>query len=101
MVYNVIWSSLALRTYISNIEYLEKEWTTKEVRNFIAAVHRKTTLLSFQPKIGRLTNKRIHLRRTIIHKRVVLIYRFRPIKKEIELVRFFNTYQHPGRLRKK
>jgi plasmid stabilization system protein ParE len=50
MVYKIIWSSLALRTYVSNIEYLEKKWTEKEVKNFISAVQRKLSILSLQPK---------------------------------------------------
>jgi plasmid stabilization system protein ParE len=101
MVYKIIWSKLALRTYIHNIKYLESQWTEKEILNFIKAVQKKIALLSLQPQIGRLTIRRINLRQTVIHKRVILIYRFKPAKKEIELVRFFNTYQNPKRLRKK
>ncbi len=95
MVYKIIWSPLALETYRNNIEYLEKEWSEKEVRNFIDATLRKLTVLSLQPRSGILTNKRANLRHTIIHKRIILIYRCKVLKREIELVRFFNTYQHP------
>ncbi len=101
MVFKIIWSPLALKTYISNIEYLEAEWTNREVKNFLDAVQRKLSILSFQPKTGRLTSKRLHLRQTVIHKRMILIYRFKPQKKEVELVRFFGTYQNPLRLRKR
>ncbi len=95
MVHEVIWSGLALKTYIGNIEYLEKEWSESEVRNFIAAVQRKLFTLSLQPRIGVITNKRRNIRKTVINKRIVLIYRHKPRKQEIELVRFFNTYQRP------
>ena len=57
MVYKITCSTLALKTYISNIEYLEVIWTEREVKNFIAAVQRKLALLSVQPKTGRLTGK--------------------------------------------
>ena len=101
MVFKIIWSSLALKTYFSNIEYLEKIWTTTEIKKFIDGVQRKLSILSFQPKTGRLTLKRLNLRQTVIHKRVILIYRFKPSKKEIELVRFFHTRQNPKRLKRK
>ena len=100
MVFKIIWSALSLKTYISNIEYLEKEWTSKEVKNFISTVQRKIAILSLQPKSGRLTSQRMNVRQVVIHKRIILIYRFMPQKKELELVRFFNTRQHPKRLRK-
>jgi len=41
MVYKIIWSALAIKTYVNNIEYLEKEWSEKEVINFIVAVQQK------------------------------------------------------------
>jgi plasmid stabilization system protein ParE len=96
MVFKIIWSSLALKTYMQNVEYLEKNWTAREREKFIEAVQRKLSILAFQPKIGRLTKNKFLVRQTVIHKRVILVYRFRPLKKEIELVRFFNTYQKPA-----
>ena len=95
MVYKITWSELAVKTYISNIEYLEKEWTEKEIERFKKAVMRKLFSLSLQPRSGAPTNKRANLRKSIINKRIVLIYRLKPQNKEIELVRFFNTYQFP------
>jgi len=95
MVHKIVWSALAVKTYIKNIEYLEKEWSENEVINFIYAVQRKLFSISLQPRSGFITNKRNNIRKTIINKRIVLIYRHKPLKKEIELVRFFNTYQRP------
>ncbi len=98
MVHKIVWSSLAIKTYVNNIEYLETEWSEKEVKNVIAVFQRKIFLLSIQPRSGVITNKRKNLRKTILSKRIVLIYRHKPIKNEIELVRFFNTYQRPLKL---
>ena len=100
MVYKIVWSTLALKTYISNIEYLEVKFTEREVKKFIAVVERKLAILSLQPKTGRLTGKRLNVRQTVIHKRILLIYRFKQSKNEIELAIFFNTWQHPEKLKK-
>ena len=91
MVQKIIWSNLAIRTYIDNISYLQQEWTQREIDNFINATERKLELLKLQPTIGALTNKRLHIRKTLIVKRVLLIYRYKPRKGEIELLHFFNT----------
>lgn len=95
MVHEIIWSDLALKTYIANITYLEQEWTEKEIRKFINDVLRKILILSFQPRVGVLTNKRTHVRKTVINKQIVLIYRYKPRKKQVELLHFFNTHQKP------
>jgi plasmid stabilization system protein ParE len=95
MVHKIVWSALAIKTYVSNIEYLEREWSEREIKQFIHAVQRKLLLLSLQPRSGAITNNRKNLRKSILNKRIILIYRHKPLKKEIELVRFFNTYQQP------
>lgn len=98
MVQKIIWSPLAVQTYVSNIEYLQKEWTQKEIDKFIAATERKLNLLKLQPNIGVITHKRNDVRKTLIVKRILLIYRYKKRKGEIELLRFFNTWQHPKKM---
>jgi plasmid stabilization system protein ParE len=94
--HKIIWSELAINTYLSNIEYLESAWTHREIDNFIASVSDKIALLSLQPRIGSPTNKRKNVRKTLVHKNILLIYRHKPQKKEIELIPFFNTHQQPS-----
>jgi plasmid stabilization system protein ParE len=102
MVYKVSWTAKALESYISNIKYLESKWTEREIKKFIIAVEKKIKNLSSQPGIGSSRNKKQrNIRHSVIHKRVSLIYRYKPVKKEVELLRFWNTYQNPKRLKVK
>jgi plasmid stabilization system protein ParE len=102
MVYKVSWTLKALESYISNIRYLETKWTEREVKKFITTVEKKIKNLSSQPGIGSARNKKQrNIRHTVIHKRVSLIYRYKPVKKEVELLRFWNTYQNPKKLKVK
>lgn len=102
MVYKVGWTPKALESYINNVSYLETKWTVREVRKFITDVEKKIKALSGQPTIGSARNKKQpNIRHTVIHKRVSLIYRYKPIKKEIELLLFWNTYQNPKKLKVK
>lgn len=99
MVYKVVWTLKALESYVRAMNYLEQEWTEKEVKRFAALVEMKIALLAHQPEIGASKSKeQPHVRRTVLHKRVTLIYRVKPQKEEIELVLFWNTYQHPSKL---
>ncbi len=100
MVHEIIWSPRAIVDYVDNLEYLNKEWTEQEINNFISAVHDKLIVLSHQPYIGALKkNKRGKRYITIINKRISLVYRVKPIKKQIELLLFWNTYRNPSGLK--
>ena len=84
------------------MDYLAKKWTVREVKNFALTVEKKLLLLTKQPLIGSSKNyKQQNIRHTVLHKRVSLIYRINNRKKEIELLRFWNTYQNPARLKAK
>jgi plasmid stabilization system protein ParE len=100
MAYKIVWSQLAIETYISNIEFLEVNWTEREIIRFINVVKRRLLLLSSNPFLATVTNKRKNVRKTVIQRRVVLFYRVKPGKKEIELIRFWSTRQNPGKLKR-
>jgi len=94
MVFEVVWTQKALDSYGKNIEYLRREWSEKEVINFIQTVQRKLDILSAHPYIGSSRNKRAYnLRFTILNKRVDLVYQVKPRKKQIDLILFWNTYR--------
>lgn len=100
MVFKIIWSPLAIRTFENNLRYLEKEWSENEVNNFKNALNKKLKVLSKFPFTGYSSIQNSHLRKTLIGKRIILLYRFKPSQNEIELVRFFNSWQNPRRLKK-
>ena len=99
MVSEIIWSPLAIRTYGENIDYLEKSWTAKELESFIDLTAKKLKVLKQFPGTGYSSNQNRSLRKTLIGKRIMLIYRYKPRKSTIELVRFFNTWQNPEALK--
>ena len=102
MVCKITWLPRALKTYVSNIEYLEAVWTEKEIKTFINLTEKKIENISSHPNIGRATNKsNRNIRLTLIHKRVALIYRYIRSRNEIELMVFWNTYQNSGKMKLK
>ncbi len=99
MVSEIIWSGRSIDTYNAIIDYLLKEWTDKEIYNFATRVSDKLKILKLQPRIGMVVNKRQNIYRTLVHKRVTLVYHYKPLKKEIELVTFWQNSQNPKRLK--
>jgi len=86
----VIWSPQAKKDFWNNIDYLEAEWTFKDVVNFIKKVENTIDLLSknnvhFVPTNYKDVNK------VVITKQITLYYKIN--SNTIELLRFWNTYQ--------
>lgn len=57
---NFIWSEPAKIDYWSNIDYLEREWTLKEVYNFIDKVDELINLLAKENLVFKSTNFKKH-----------------------------------------
>ena len=96
------WTNKAWLTYLANIEYLQKAWTEKEISNFVLLVDKKLANLSKHPRIGSQRNKKYpNIRFSMVQKRIVLVYKHKPLKNEIDLLIFWNTYQHPRKLKVK
>ena len=99
MANQIKWSIKAEDTFAGIIAYLERKFTQREVTNFVDRVYDKIELLRLFPRIGVSNNKKKNTYRTLIHKKVVLVYHYKPLKKEIVLITFWNTLQDPKRLK--
>jgi plasmid stabilization system protein ParE len=100
MVYKVNWTPKAVQTYLSNMHYLQQEWTEREMTKFAELVEKKINLLRKHPNLGASRNNKLpNIRQVMVHKRVSLIYRVKPVKKEPELLLFWNTWQNPAKLK--
>lgn len=99
MVCEIKWLQGAVDSYISNIKYLEKEWTNKEVLQFKKTVSGTIEILSRYPRLGRPSAKRKNVRRMVIHKKVSLYYMYNVKEHSIYLMIFWNNLQKPNKLK--
>jgi plasmid stabilization system protein ParE len=100
MVFEINWTDKSAITYGKNIDYLREAWSETEVKSFQEEVARRLEVLVTQPYLGVARNeKKIYTRQIVINKRVLLIYQIKPLKQRIDLLRFWNTYQNPKRLK--
>lgn len=99
MVEKITWSKEAIHTFFQICDYVKGTWTIKEVEQFEYRVKERLNLIKSNPRLGNLTGNRPNIHKTLVHKKVLLIYRYKPIKKEIVLLNFWNTLQNPGKLK--
>jgi plasmid stabilization system protein ParE len=100
MAYKIVWTAEAKLTYLQIIDYLEKEWTDKEVSKFAKRVHDKLSILIEHPAIGRLHNKnRYKIYITMVTQQTSLVYHVKPLKREIVLLTFWDTRKNPKHLK--
>ncbi len=99
MVEKITWSKEATSAFFEVCSYLLDTWTLKEVEQFKVRVDEKLAILKANPRLGRNTGKHPNIHKTLLHKKVLLIYRYKPVKKEIVLLNFWNTQQDPSKLK--
>jgi len=96
MVYEVVWTLKAVDSYARNMLYLEKVWTQKETSYFLTLLQKKLDVISRHPYIGSPRSKKDPtIRSTILNKRVILIYKVKNRRNQIEILLFWNTWQYP------
>ena len=93
---NVFWSETAKLDYWKNIDYLLENWTTSEAKQFITQVDEVLHLLGKGCFEFESTNYK-NVFRVVISKQITLFYRIN--QNQIELLRFWNNYQNPKKLK--
>jgi plasmid stabilization system protein ParE len=91
----IIWTDRAKSDYWNNIDYLEREWTIKEVERFA----NKTDEILEKLTKGNIKFKPTEYENTFqvpIVKQITLFYEKN--NNSIVLLRFWNTYQDPEKL---
>lgn len=93
------WSDEAMKTFDNNIDYLIKEWSEREIINFIKQTDTKLLNIKSNPKIYRPSEKNPAIRKTNIDKYIKLFYKYFPNKKEVILLSFWHSKQDPKKLK--
>ena len=99
MVQKIIWSSSAQITFEEAINYLGEYFSEKEVQKFADRVLQKLLLIQSAPGLGTKGARKPNVYKTVIHKRILLYYQYKPVKKEVFLLVFWNTLQNPSKVK--
>ena len=91
--YKIEWTDNALTELRQTFNYLEQNWTERELKKISFEIERIIRLISIDPKIFPISDKRA-IRRVVIKKLNTLYYREKN-DAIIEIISFFSNRQHP------
>jgi len=95
MAFQIIWTKRAAAGYDRIINYLQENWTDREIIKFITETDRFFELLLQHPEILQKTSKHKNLYRGPINRLTILTYRVKPKSRQIELINIRGTRQKP------
>jgi plasmid stabilization system protein ParE len=93
--YKILWTAFALKELEKTIEYLEENWTEKELRTLAESIEEKLVLISQNPNLFQASDNKKNIRRVVIQTYNTLYYRFE--NEHIEIISFFSNRQNPKR----
>jgi plasmid stabilization system protein ParE len=95
MAFEIVWSPKAINGYNAIIEYLEANWTDREIRNFIKESDEVFELLKEYPEMFQKSIRYKTIYRGLLNRLTVVTYRIQPRKKQIQLLNIRGTRQKP------
>ena len=94
----VIWSAKAKITFYAVIEYLNANWTKKEMIQFNQRTHLTIIAIRKNPQLFPSSAKNIEVRRAIVDKNNSFYYKIDDNNQKIYLLTFFDSRQDPEKL---
>jgi plasmid stabilization system protein ParE len=95
MPYTIIWSPAARLTYYQILDYLNEEWTFREIENFIDRTEQVLTHISQNPSLYQYSEG-TDTYSCVLVRQVNLFYRLK--SERIELLIFWDNRQNPSKL---
>lgn len=96
--FKILWTDNALFELKETYDYLEVNWTERELRNLSIELEKTLNLISRSPKLFQKSEHK-GVRRVIIKKYNTLYYRENEENKVIEILSFFSNRQNPNKLK--
>jgi plasmid stabilization system protein ParE len=94
----IIWTPRAITDFNKVLEYLYVSWGLKEVENFIDKTDDVLEGIAANPQIFIESLKKKNVHKGFITKHNSLFYKFKPNKKEILLLTFWDNRKDPNKL---
>ena len=91
--YKILWTDFALKELENTIEYLEENWTEKELQNLALNIEETLKLISQNPELFQGSEIKKDLRRAIILSHNTMYFRVK--NNQIEIISFFSNRQNP------
>ena len=93
--YRVLWTDHAVQELQQTIDYLEKNWTEKEIKKFVSKLDHTVSLISKTPEIFPQSFEKKNIRKAVVEKYNNLYYRIH--SDQIEILSLFSNRQDPSK----
>jgi plasmid stabilization system protein ParE len=93
--YKIFWTDHAISELKDTLEYLEKNWTERELRNFLAKLDHTIELISKNPEIFPDSTEKKGIRKAVVELHNNLYYR--EIENSIEIISLFSNRKNPDK----
>ena len=91
--YKIFWTDHAISELKETIDYLENNWTEKELRKLSNALDKTLNLISQNPYIFQSSDFKKNIRRAVILSLNSLYYKIKD--QDVEIISFFSNRQSP------
>ncbi|WP_431137622.1 type II toxin-antitoxin system RelE/ParE family toxin [Psychroserpens mesophilus] len=91
--FKIVWTEHALSELEKTIEFLEKNWTERELRIFATKLDHTIELISKSPELFPSSLEKSDIRKAVVEKHNNLYYRIND--KSIEIISLFSNRQNP------
>jgi plasmid stabilization system protein ParE len=93
--YKILWTDNALEELVATYEYLETNFSQKELNNLSKEIEKITFLISMNPTLFSESEYSEGIRKVVILKYNTLYYRIK--NNAIEILSFFSNRQNPNK----
>ena len=93
--FKILWTDFALAELEKTIDYLQENWTEKELGVLFLKLEETLSLISQNPNLFQASDNKKNIRRVVIQTYNTLYYRFE--NEQIEIISFFSNRQNPKR----
>lgn len=95
MALKVIWTTRASKGLKNVINFLDENWTSKEILNLESKLIKLLSRISKNPNLYPASIQTKFIRKALVDKNNYIIYRINSNKKIIEIINFRGTKQKP------
>lgn len=99
VVREILWTPTAQKSFKKIVDYLEANWTEREVVKFVDETVYLLANIKRQPTMCRPSLKRRNVRIGTINKHTQLVYHYQPRKKQIIVLLFWSPKENPARFK--
>lgn len=97
--WSVIWSPRAKKTYFVVLDYLNENWSTRELHQFMRRVDLTILAIRRNPEIFAASRQQNKIRKAFVDKNNCFFYTINPYKQQLVILTFYDNRQDPNKFK--